>query len=377
MKIVVNTRHITPQGYDGIGRFTFEIFKRLALQQPQHEFVFLFDRPFDKKYITASNITGKVLFPPTKHAWLIKCWYQLSLTWFLKRNKADIFVSTDGLLSNYTHTPQLAVIHDLNFIHVPDLKSSYTQFFKKFYAQSASKAARIATVSQFSKQDIAGNYHVPLSKIDVVYNAAADFYKPLPLHTQQEIRNQYTSGKPYFIFVGSLHQRKNIIRILQAFEALSSEQNQFHLVIAGNLRWASRDINKAYEAMQHKNKVVFTNRISDTQLHQLLASAKALVYPSLFEGFGIPIIEAFACHVPVIAGNNSAMPEIAGNAALLVDANCTEAIKNAMAQIVTQPDICSNLIESGKIRVQYFNWDKSASAMWQSILNTISQTNNA
>lgn len=373
LKIAVNTRHITPQGYDGIGRFTFEIFKRLAAQHPEHEFVFLFDRPFDKKYITSANITGKILYPPTKHALLIKWWYHFSLTCYLYFNKPDVFVSTDGLLSKFTQTPQLAIIHDLNFLHVPDTESNYTHFFKKFYASSAAIATRIATVSNFSKNDIVKQYGIPSENIDVVYNASADFYKPLESQQQQQVRSKYTNGNPYFIFVGSLHKRKNVIRLLQAFDAFSNSNNNYNLVIAGNLRWASDEIKNVHQNMMHQNKVVFTNRISDKQLHQLLASAKALVYPSLFEGFGIPIIEAFACQVPVVAGNNSAMPEIAGNAALLIDATDANAITNAMLQIATDNLLCNYLIEAGNHQIQKFNWDMSAQAMWQSILKTIKQ----
>lgn len=368
MKIAVNTRHLTAKGFDGIGRFTFETFKLVAQQHPEVEFLYLFDRKFMPKYITSPNIKPAVVYPPTRHPHLINLWYNYALPLVFKKHKPDLFVSPDGLLSLRTNTKQLAVIHDLNFIHFHDASSSYTEFFLNFYPKSAAKAFRIATVSEYSKQDIIKELKIEPSKIDVVYNGVAEAYSPVTVAEKKATQLKYTNGCEYFVFVGSLYERKNIKRLLQAFELFKTNNTStIKMVLAGNRKWSAPDMVSYYEQMKFKDDVVFTNRLTDEELRIVLGSALALTYVSLFEGFGIPIIEAFKCDVPVLASNVTSIPEISGNAALLVNPLSVDEIAAAMQKLATEKPFRELLIENGKIQRMQFTWQNSANSMWQAI----------
>lgn len=368
MKIAVNTRHLNAKGFDGIGRFTFETFKLLTQQHPEVEFLYLFDRPYNPDFVTSPNIKPLVIYPPTRHPKLINIWYNFVLPLVFRKYKPDLFVSTDGLLSLRTKTKQLAVIHDLNFIHFHDASSSYANFFLNFYPKSAAKAHRIATVSNYSKQDIITELKIDPSKIDVVYNGVSNDYTPVTETEKKATQLKYTNGCDYFVFVGSLYERKNIKRLLQAFEKFKSENvSTIKMVLAGNRKWSAPDMISFYEQMKFKNEVVFTNRLSDEELRKVLGSALALTYVSLFEGFGIPIIEAFYCDVPVLASNVTSIPEISGDAALLVNPLSIDEIAAGMQKMATDPQLRATLIEHGKNQRQQFTWQRSADSMWQAI----------
>ena len=368
LKIAVNTRHLTAKGFDGIGRFTFETFKLVAQQHPEVEFLYLFDRKFMPQYITSDNIKPIVVYPPTQHPHLINIWYNLALPIIFKKHKPDLFVSPDGLLSLKTDIKQLAVIHDLNFIHFPDVSSKYADFFLNFYPKSAAKAFRVATVSEYSKQDIINEFKIEPSKIDVVYNGIADAYYPVTETEKKETQLKYTNGCAYFVFVGSFHKRKNIVRLLQAFEKFKSDNaSTIKIILAGNRKWSAPDIAGYYEQMKFKDDVIFTNRLSDEELRKVLGSAMALTYVSLFEGFGIPVIEAFNCDVPVLSSNVTAIPEISGGAALLVNPLAVDEIAAAMQKLATEKEYRELLIQNGRIQRQQFTWQRSADSMWHAI----------
>ena len=152
MKIAVNTRFLIKNKLEGIGWFTYESLKRITRQHPEHEFVFLFDRPYAEEFIFSDNVTGRVLFPPARHPLLWYWWFEYSVTAALKQIKPDIFLSTDGYLSLACQVPQVIVMHDLAFEHFPDHVNALTaRYYRHFTPKFAKKANRIATVSEYSK----------------------------------------------------------------------------------------------------------------------------------------------------------------------------------------------------------------------------------
>ncbi len=370
MVIAVNTRMLRLNKMEGIGYFTYESFKRITKLHPEHEFIFIFDRPYEPSFIFSENVTPVVLSPAARHPVLWYIWYEWSLALFLKRKKPDLFVSPDGFLALKSKVKSLAVIHDINFEHYPgDMPFIYRAYYRYFFPRFASKASRIATVSAFSGKDIANTYSVPESKIDIVYNGASDGFKPIPETDRCIVRDRYTGGKNYFLFIGTLHQRKNIANLLLAFDQFKKRSGAEHmLVLAGTKRWWTKEMEDAYSSMAHYKDVVFTGRIPDTELYSLTASAFALTYVSLFEGFGIPIIEAFCCDVPVICSNTTSMPEIAGDAALLVNPFSVEDIANAMIKLQSEKQLRSNLIEKGRKRKDAYSWNKTAEDLWLSMM---------
>ncbi|MEI6694722.1 MAG: glycosyltransferase family 1 protein [Bacteroidota bacterium] len=369
MRIAVNTRLLLKGKLDGIGWFTYEAFKRICIQHPEHQFIFLFDRPYNEDFIFAENITAVTLYPQSRHPILWYLFFEWSVPLALKKYKADVFITPDGWLSLRTKVKTLAVIHDLNFEHFPRfLKFSHRIYLNYFFHRFAQKADRIVTVSEYSKNDIAELYGISKDKIDVVYNGSHDLYKPVNESIKIKIKKEFTKGKPYFIFIGSLHPRKNLSNLFRAFDEFRKlNQTETKLVIVGQKQWWNGEIEDAYNAMEFKKEVIFTGRMAPEVLNELLASSLALTYVSLFEGFGIPIVEAFYAETAVITSANTSMPEVAGEAALLVDPYSVTAIADAMQLIDSNPELRSSLIEKGKSRRLLFSWDQTAEKLWTSI----------
>lgn len=369
MKIAVNTRLLIKDKLEGIGWFTYETLKRITQQHKEHDFYFIFDRKFSDEFIFSENITPIVASPQARHPFLYYLWFEHSLPRVFKKIKPDLFFSPDGYLSLRAKVKSMCVFHDLNFEHYPqDLPYLERKNYRHFFPKYAQKAKRLATVSEYSKQDIVEQYNIKPEKIDVVYNGASEGFKPLDELKQQQIREKYTDGKPYFIFVSALHPRKNLVNLFKAFDEFKEKKSSdIKLMVVGEKMWWTKEIEQAYENMQFKDEVIFSGRLEFTELQRVLASALALTYVSYFEGFGIPIVEAFYAGTPVITSNVTSMPEVAGDAALLVDPFSVQSITDAMMKISSDEVFRKTLIEKGKKRAENFTWQKSADRLWASI----------
>ncbi len=373
MRIAVNTRLLLKDKLEGIGWFTYETLKRMTLKHPEHEFIFFFDRAYDKEFVFADNVTPVIVNPPARHPILWYLFFDWGITKALKKYKADVFLSPDGWLSLRTDVKSLAVIHDLNFEHYPKIiKPVFRYYYMYYFHRFAQKATRIATVSEYTKQDIVSHYGISSDIIDVVYNGSHDLYKPIEEDEKVKVRDEFSDGNPYFIFIGALHPRKNLARLFKAFDIFKEQSNSStKLMIVGNKKWWKGEIEDTFNAMKHKDEVIFTGWQAPDILNKLLASAVALTYVSYFEGFGIPIVEAFNAETAVITSNVTSMPEIAGDAALLVDPFDINSIADAMMKINTDEVLRKQLIENGKQRRQLYSWDKTADKLWNAIENTI------
>jgi glycosyltransferase involved in cell wall biosynthesis len=370
MKIAVNTRLLLKNKLEGIGWFTFETLKRITEQHPEHEFYFIFDRKYDESFIFSKNVKPIIIPPQARHPFLFFLWFEFSIPYILKRLKADIFLSTDGYLSLSSKAKQVAVIHDLNFEHNPnDVPFLVRKYFKFFFHRWAKKATRIVTVSEYSKKDIVECYNIDPAKIDIAYNGANEIFVPINEKEKTKIFNRYGNASPFFVFVGALHPRKNIKNLLIAFDIFKGRtDNEIKLLIVGEKQWWTDDIEAAYENMDYKRDVIFTGRLKIAELAKVVASAQAMVYVSYFEGFGIPIIEAFNAGTPVITSNVTSMPEVAGGAALLVDPFNPADISEAMVKISLDENLRNSLISKGLKRGQDFSWQKTADALWASVV---------
>lgn len=370
LKIAVNTRLLLPGKLEGIGWFTYQTFLRIARSNPDVEFHFLFDRPFDRQFVSSGNITPAVLFPQARHPLLYFVFFERSIPAYLNKVKPDLFVSPDGFLSTTWKGKQLAVIHDLNFMHYPEfIPFADRLYYRNMFPRFARKAHRIATVSEYSKSDIVNTLGIKEEKIDVVYNGINEIYKPVAAAEAFDVRHRFSQGSPYFVYLGSLHRRKNIGNMLLAFEEFKkANPGNFKLLIVGEPMFRGSFLEEYIRTMQHKHDVVFLGRLQGEILNQVVASAHALLLVSYFEGFGIPIIEAMKCDVPVITSNVTSLPEIAGDAALLVNPASTEDIALAMQQIASQERLRLQLINKGRVVCGKYSWDSTAQRMWDCIL---------
>ena len=369
MNIAINTRLLIQNKLEGIGWFTYESLKRITVQHPEHHFYFIFDREYNPEFLFSDNITPIIQYPQARHPVLYYTWFEFSIPELLSKIKPDLFLSPDGFLSLKTTVPSMAVFHDLNFEHYPqDIPYWTRRYYRQFFPRYAAKAVRIATVSTYSKTDIVNQYKVDPEKIDVVYDGAHEIYQPLTIPEKERVRNQYSRGLPYFIFIGALHRRKNLINLFRAFDLFKkSNPSAVQLLIVGAKKWWTSDIERAYNQMTYSYDVIFTGRLSVEELSRVLGAALALTYVSYFEGFGIPIVEAFRCDVPVITSNVTSMPEVAGDAALLVDPFNPESIAEALYKAYQYESIRNELISRGQRRKNIFSWQQTADRLWESI----------
>jgi glycosyltransferase involved in cell wall biosynthesis len=373
MRIAVNTRLLLKGKLEGIGWFTYQTLERIVRNHPEHDFVFFFDRAYDPSFVFAPNVTPVVVHPQARHPILFYIWLEWSIPAMLRKYKIDLFLSPDSFMSLSTNVPTCLVIHDLAFEHYPDhFVLSHRLYWRHYSPLFARKAKRIATVSTYSKNDINKRYGIDLKNIDVIYNGAHDEYKPLTHDEREEVKKKYADGCEYFVFAGALHPRKNIVNLLKAFVLFKKRQRtNMKLVIAGRMAWKYEEVEQMKAEMPYKEDVKWVGYMNVDELSQVIGASYALVYASLFEGFGIPILEAFQCNVPAIVSNTSSMPEVAGDAALLVDPSSPEDIANNMHLLYKDEALRNRLIAKAPEQVRKFDWDGSAARLWESMMKCV------
>jgi glycosyltransferase involved in cell wall biosynthesis len=367
LRIAINTRLLIPGKLEGIGRFTFETIKRLSHRFPEHEFHLISDRKKDSQWQFGKNVFQHRVFPPARRPWLFDWWFDYSVPFTLKRIRADIFISPDAHASRRCPVPQLTVIHDINFIHYPEfMPKKYSDYWNNRTKEFVKKATRIATVSEFSRRDIASTFNLQESNIDVLCNGIDHSFVAADEHKKQVIRDRFAQGKKYFLFVGALHPRKNVHRVVEAFNTAVQSGVESELLIAGNKFWNYPELDAAIAKIEYRTNIRFLGHIHTVDLPLLMAGAEGLLFPSLYEGFGIPLIEAEACGVPVIASEHSVMEEVSNGSAFFVNPLDVSEITKAIVQI-----------EEGKrnpvLKEQQYTWEKAAELLWESIQNTLNQ----
>ena len=369
MKIAVNTRLLLKDRLEGIGQFTFETLQRITRLHPEHQFFFFFDRKYDESFLFSDNVTPVVAHPQARHPYLWYLFFEYGIPLKIRKIKPDLFLSTDGWIPTKLEVPVVNVIHDLNFLHHPEfvppvVRRYYDRFFPKF----ARNATRLATVSDYSRQDIIRSFHVDSEKVDVVFSGNNPAYKPLTMEQQNQVRLKFTDGNDYFLFVGLIHKRKNLDNIFRAFDIFKDRcACATKLVVVGEKKWWAGEIEDTYLKMRHRADVLLLGRQPLEVVCELTASSIAMVYTSLFEGFGLPIVDSFNAHVPIITSNVTAMPEIAGDAAILVDPQSPDQLAEAMGCLQQDKCLRNTLIEKAIVRKGLFTWDRTAELLWKTI----------
>jgi glycosyltransferase involved in cell wall biosynthesis len=356
MNIGVNARHLIKNQLEGIGWYSYEVLSRITKRCPEHNFYFFFDRNYSEEFIFNSNVYPIVVSPQARHPVLFKWWFDYALPKKFKEYKIDLFFSPDGFVSLRTKVPQIGVIHDLNFEHYPkDLPNSALKFYKNQMPKFAHKAMHILTVSDYSKNDITKFYNISNNKISVVHNGNGEGFVPYSTSERVDFCNNNNNKRPYFIYVGSLHKRKNVERMLAAFKKFNLENNRLYdFVIVGEPMWK-----KQLNLEGLTENVKFLGRKSGKELGGWVSSSLAMVYVSYFEGFGLPVLEGMSSGVPVVTSNVTSMPEVGGDAVIYVDPFSIDSIKDGLVK-VTKKDSFEYYRELGLKQAELFSWDKSA-----------------
>lgn len=373
MRIAVNTRLLLHDRLDGIGWFTAETARRMVLAHPEHEFFFFFDRKPHPEFLFADNVTPVVLCPQARHPVLWYLYFKWSTQMALKRYKIDLYLSPDGMMPLHPKVPTLNVIHDLNFEHASgNLKASHQRYMSHYFPLFARNATRLATVSSYSKKDIAETYGIPAEKIDVVYDGAHSNYRPHSDNEKEAIRQRFTDGHPFVIFISTILKRKNLANLLLAFDKVKEDKSNedLKLVVVGSRVWWQDELESAWNGMKHQSDVIFPGRVEPNDLSALLSAAEMLVYPSYFEGFGIPILEAMYAETAVIASRTTSMPEVGGDAVLYIDPSDIDDIAHAISRL-RDKTLRQEFIEKGRLQRQKFSWEITANLLWDSMMKTI------
>ena len=370
MLIAVNAIFLQKSRMEGYGWFVQEVFSRLANKYPQHEFLLVFDRPYDQSFVFAPNCTPVVVGPPARHPASFFYWYNIAAPAALGKYKPDVWVNPYGFCSTSSSIPQILVLHDLAYLHFPKFIAWHQQLYYKWFTPGfVKKAASILTVSEFSRQDIVQHFPKAAAKTSTLYPAARKGFQPLDWDEKSQVKDSFSDGREYFLFVGGIHPRKNLLNLLKAFSLFKKwQKSNMKLLVAGRMAWQYEDLLEKIKTYKYRDDLVLLGALEEEQLTKITASAYALVYPSFFEGFGMPILEAMQSGVPVIASNTSSMPEVGADAALYADPNDPDAIAQQMLLLYKDEKLRNFQIELGLERANKFSWDHTANLLWEKII---------
>jgi glycosyltransferase involved in cell wall biosynthesis len=343
----------------GVGTYVERLVTALIAISPEHQYDLYTPHPLPDADVAALDkfSNAKIVRCP---AWLMGS----RARW----DRVDIFHGMNYKLQGWGRYGGVVTIHDLALDRIP-------QPSRKLFGQQSSfrrgrrtalRASRVIAVSQHTASDIAALYGVPRERIAVVMNGGGgDFYPILDKLLVDSVKARCGIVRGDFILAtGGTEPRKNIARVIDAFGRVPGLRERFHLVVVGGQR-GREALHEAVRRAKLQSAVVFPGHVPLEDLRALYSSCSAFVFPSLYEGFGMPVLEAMACGAPVICSNTSALPEVAGDAAILVDPTSAEAIAAAIAEVLSSEDVREELRRRGPIRAKTFTWERSARELLQ------------
>jgi glycosyltransferase involved in cell wall biosynthesis len=369
MVIAVNGIFLQHDLMEGYGHYANAILLRLAAAHSNHQFVIIFDRPFNNQFEGLDNITCIIVKPSARHIPAYLYWYNISSVLTLKKFKPDVWIQPYGFCSLTSSIPQILVVHDLAFHVFPKSIAWYHRWFYKIFTPLfLDKAKSLVTVSAFSKNTIEQNYPFTKNRIKTIPGAARTAFNPINWEEKLAIKNEFTNGNEYFICVGGIHPRKNMMNLLKAFSLFKKwNKSNMKLVFTGRLAWKYQDFIEKLKTYKYRDDIVLTGYLPEEKLIQITAAAYASLYISLYEGFGLPIVEAMQSGVPVVTSNNSSMPEVGGDAVLYADPTNPKTIAEQMQILYKDEKLRQFQIEKGLARAKNYNWEQSAASFWREV----------
>lgn len=367
MHIAANTRFLIPGQLEGYGVYTREIMSRIARNHAGDRIDMYFDRNPDPEFRFAGNVELHHVYPPARHPVLFYLWYQVNLKKRLNSLAPDVFFSPDGFMPVGLTCPTVITIHDLAVLRYPDhVKRSESRYYREKMPEFARKAGHILTVSHFSKKEIVDLLDVRDEKVTVVYNGISDRFKPLEEPQKAGIRSRLTSGAPYLLYTGAVNPRKNIDGLIAGFETFREKNpsSDLKLVIAGRFSWKYNKVRSALEHSRYRNDIITTGYISDAELPLVMGGAEGFAYLSLYEGFGMPVLEAMACGVPVLTSEETSMAEIGGDAVLTVNPRDPGEIADSIQEIITNRSLRASLVDKGFARMSAYSWQRASEEVY-------------
>lgn len=361
----------------GIGRYTRELVRALAGQsngagEIQYR-LFIADGTQFEPVSPGSNFS----WCPAglSERWLARLWYRLHLPLWVEywTGSLDLFHATDFFLPPVKPgTRTILTVHDLSFIREPEIvMPGMSRHLNTWVPRSVARADHVIAVSEATRRDLIELYDTPPEKISVLYHGVTGEFRPVEDRAQlAAVRQKYGLGEqPFVLSLGTMQPRKNYRRLIRAFARLKPPLS---LVIVGGKGWAYEEVFAEVDQLGLTGRVYFPGFVANAELPALYSAAALFVYPSLYEGFGLPVLEAMACGTPVVAANRSALPEVVGEAGLLVDPLDVQALAAAMAQVLAGSELRRRLSQAGLAQAAQFSWEESVAgllALYRKVLN--------
>ena len=350
----------------GIGRITREVVAALArLDQETRYRLFVAGATMqDLGQPLAPNFVWK----PTRinPRWLARIWHRLHLPLHIEQfvGDIDLFHATDFVLPPIrSSTKTILTVHDLSFVHVPEAAPpSLINYLNRVVPVSCDHADHIIADSYATRDDLIALYGITPDKITVIWSGVEERFKQITSpETLTEVRNKYQIPQATCVLsVGTVQPRKNYSRVVRAIAKLRGQGHDIHLVIAGGKGWMEDELHRTIAETQMNTTVHLIGYVDDEDLPALYSLSDCFVAPSLYEGFGIPVIEAMACGTPVVTSNVSSLPEVAGDAAITVAPRNIDDLANAIFSILTDANIANDLVRKGLERAKEFTWERAA-----------------
>ncbi|MCP4723456.1 MAG: glycosyltransferase family 4 protein [bacterium] len=360
MKIGINTSFINLKS--GIGTYVNNLVQNLQLIQNDNDQYFFFlskDSYCPENFNEKRNDVFKINIPQYNSIRKV-LWEQLSMPGRIDKLKIDVFHSPAYISPVFLKASSIITFLDLTFVKFPETIHFYKkEFYNLMFRKSVEKAVKIITISDFIKEELIDYYGCPEEKVETVHLGVSDLFKPCQDdEMKKRVLEKYRIDRPFFLFVGLMEPRKNLPSVLEAFSRINNDDALF--VIVGRKGWGYNDVQKTLENPELREKVLITDEISVEELKILYSASLAFIYLSLYEGFGLPVLEAMACGAPVVTSNSSALPEVAGDAALFADPENVEEISDAMKRIINDESLRKELSQKGFDNIKRFSWKKCA-----------------
>jgi glycosyltransferase involved in cell wall biosynthesis len=357
MQIGVDARLIHHQPA-GIGRYTSYLLRALAKANSTDQFITFQHRRHTTPLVEAANFRRATLFAPV-HTRLEQWMLPLELARF----PLDLLHSPDFIPPLRTTLPTVITVHDLAFLHWPHFLTKNSAAYYGQIDPAVKRADHIIVPSENTKQDLIAMLGAPQNKVTVIYEAADERFVPLPIQeTRAQITQKYRLPTSYILFVGTIEPRKNVDGLVRAFHHLCAKYGvtDTGLVIAGQRGWLYDQVLALIQELGLSDRTFLLGRVPDPDLHRLYVAARCHVHAAHYEGFGLPPLEAMACGTPTVVANTSSLPEVVGDAALLVNPDNWEEIAIAVHRLLTDPALHAELREKGLQRAACFSWDLAA-----------------
>lgn len=348
----------------GVGTYEYEIVKRFQsnneIQYVGNLFDFLGRRSSCEEFKTWGLVLQENRVLPYRGYRLLNLFFPLPYGWIFKPTDVTLFFNY--IVPRNIKGRVVTTIYDMTYMRFPETMHKRNLIrLKNGIERSVNRSDIILTISEFSKWEIMHFLNVPEEKIKVLYCATPD--KEIPINFAA-VAEKYKINKPYILYVGTIEPRKNLVNLIRSFDQLKSQYGLPHqLVLAGGNGWQNEEIFRTAKEIQHSKDIVFTGFVSDAEKSTLYQNASVFAFPSLYEGFGIPPLEAMSWGVPVLTSNAASLPEVVGDAAVIIDPYDIEGISDGLYRLLTDNDLREDLINKGYKQIEKFTWEESANKL--------------